>query len=91
MGPMRRAIMAAGQVCALILILCTTLAGAVVGYSVSNGLSILKTVSIYATVHPSDPGLWIGGFLGLVLSLFVTAIFFALVEIALNTSEHWFE
>lgn len=91
MGSLRRAIIAAGQVCALVLILCFTLAGAAVGYSVSNGLSVLKIVSTYATVHPSDPGLWIGGFLGLTVSVFVTAILFALVEIAHNTFEHWFE
>lgn len=97
MGAIRWAIIAAGQVCALVLIVCITIAGAIVGYSISNGQAILKSVSIYHrlllydTLPLRDPGLWVGGLIGLLISLLIAAIFFSLVEIAKNTSEQWFQ
>lgn len=91
MGIFRRAIIRLGEICALLLVICFTIGGAGLGYLVSASMRHATDYSIPDAIRHFDVGLWAGGVVGFLISILITATFFAMVEIARNTSERWFQ
>lgn len=91
MNMLRRAVLGIGEFCALMLVIVLTIGGGWLGYRAASNLELTTAVSLSAAVRSLDIGVIIGAIAGFVFSMVIAATLSALVEIAKNTSERWFE
>jgi len=91
MNRVRRAVLGVGEFCALLLVMVFTVSGGWLGYVVSSTLKLTTAASISAAIRNLDIGVIVGAAAGFLISMVIAAALSALVEIAKNTSERWFE
>ena len=87
MGFIRRTIIVLAEVLALILIVIFTLLGVAYGTGVAIQLNNFSGADFMQIDHARKVGMWLGGLAGFSTGIMLTAIFFALAEIARNTRD----
>jgi uncharacterized protein YacL len=90
MSAIRWAIIAVGQFCVFLVVICLTVGGGYLGYLFSNPMGASGNNSILDAIRNFDISVWVGAVVGFIISMVIAAAFFAVVEIARNTSERWF-
>ena len=87
MGLIRRTIIVLAEVLALLLIVIFTLLGVAYGAGIATQLNNFSGADFMQIRHAQNVGMVLGGVVGFSVSIILTAIFFALAEIARNTRD----
>ncbi len=85
MGFIRRTIIVLAEVLSLILIVIFTVLGVAYGTGIATQINNFSGADFMQIDHARKVGMWLGGFGGFAIGIMLTAIFFALAEIARNT------